>query len=294
MKLSNRAFAGICIVGTIGVILLAGVLVNRNGSEREGQTSDDPTASLVLKQEEKRKAEAANELANRPTNRQALARALGLSENEIGRIGDVERPKRDYAFGGDPQEESDAAPRVATALPPTPQAGRAPRLSGNENPQVRKLVSEISGENPLPQAMSSYFQDEAFDRQAYLADPDAYLQKTRPGRAFAPADPGPDVIPLESLSPGFVRILQGEQVVLKVKAEPGLPVTFYSPDTGHFVGNLLTTRTIAADNEGVAQVTYKTGPGSLGLTDVMVASPVHSRQIQYRIKVELPETVANN
>ena len=159
---------------------------------------------------------------------------------------------------------------------------------------MQGLVNEISGETPVKEAMSAYFRPEPFDRAAYEADPEAYLQKIRPGRAYSPAEPGPEVTPLESMSPGFKRILQGEQVVLRVKAEPGVPVTFYSPDVGHFLGNQLTTYTVAANDEGVATATYKTGPGSLGLTDVVVASPVHSGQIQYRIMVDLPEAVASN
>ena len=258
----------------------------------------EPSPSVVDRQEEERQAAVARQADRQPGNRQVLAEALGVGEDQIGTVGDIDRPLRDIAFdrpsGQSDPDASGEAPSVASALPPSPQAGTAPRLKGDENEQVRRLVAELSGETPVREALSSYFHPEPFDLRAYQADPNAYLQQIRPGRAFAPADPGPEVTPLESLSPGFYRILQGEQVVLRVRAEAGLPVTFYSPATGHFLANQLTTLTVAAGDDGIATATYKTGPGSLGLTDVVVASPVHSGQIQYRILVDLPGTVAGN
>ena len=72
-----------------------------------------------------------------------------------------------------------------------------------------------------------------------------------------------------------------------------MPVTFYTPHVGHF-DNLLTTYSVAADDEGIATATYMAGPGSLGIVDILAASPVHSGQLQFRVKVELPDSVLDN
>ena len=143
-------------------------------------------------------------------------------------------------------------------------------------------------DSPGGRVVTSWAEVEPFDRAAYEASPNEYLNKIRPARVFDPAQPGQDVTPLEQISPGLQSVLQGEQVVLKVKATPGSPVAFYTPQVGWFTENLLTSVTVKADETGIARVTFKAGPGSIGLVDVLAASPVHSRQLQFRIKVDLP------
>jgi hypothetical protein len=277
------------------VVLVAAALVvmwavRRNGGEdmaarwRAGAQAPDKGAPVTLPRHSPSSA----------SNRQALAEALGLSQEEIVTVGGVDRPRRDVEPRVRPGEDSSAnspegagqAPSVAESVPFI-RIGVPPRLTGEENSQVAGLMAELANPQATQTARSKYFKPEAFDPEAYRADPEAWLSKVRPARAFYPAQPAPDVTPLATLSRTFQKILQGEKVVLRVKADPGMPVAFYTPQVGHF-DNLLTTYTVAADDGGIATATYVAGPGSYGLVDILAASPVHSGQIQYRIQVELP------
>ena len=77
-------------------------------------------------------------------------------------------------------------------------------------------------------------------------------------------------------------------MVLKVNAEAGLPVTFYTPDGGEF-DNRLKTVTVAANDEGVAETIYSAVTGTAGIVDILAASPAHSGQVRFAVKVELPD-----
>jgi hypothetical protein len=83
-------------------------------------------------------------------------------------------------------------------------------------------------------------------------------------------------------------VLQGEKVVLRVMAEPGAPVTFYSGRLGQFP-NQLATVTIAADKEGVAQTEFLASAGTRDEIDIVAASPLHSGQVRFLVQVTLPD-----
>ncbi len=95
--------------------------------------------------------------------------------------------------------------------------------------------------------------------------------------------------PIATTSEVFQNILQGEKVILEVKAEPGAPVTFYTPQVGEFE-NRLTTQSVAANEKGVAKTVYTATAGTKGLVNVLAASPVNSGQLRFKINVSLPET----
>ena len=290
--ISSRRFYPLLVVLLLaGTVLL--MVANRNWF------ASDVTGSRVVEEEKARQSALA---ATIPDNRISLAQALGIAPDELVNVGGVDRPMRDLerikkTVGGSPASD---APGVRDSLPPPPKAGRAPRLTGNENAQVAGMLAEMRGElqqrgdrtddgaNDEQRVVTSRFRPEPFDRQAYTADPQAYLDQIRPARVFDPAQPADDVTPLEYMSPAFTNILQDEQVQLRVKADPGSPVAFYTPQTAWFEESLLSSVTVAANDEGIATATLKAGGGSVGLVDVMAASPVHSRQIQFRVKVDLP------
>ena len=300
----------------IGLVLVAGIAVL--AITRPGGFSGKQEMSEVERQQKEREQAAQKPIAD---SKAELAKQLGISEDDLELVGGVWRPKRDIQFDRSVKatgsEDSDKPQSVADFLPKTPQPGIAPRLKGDENAQVAGLLAEIRGNNQEdvaattqetapqtndrrvgdqslqpgdnPRVVSSWFKPEAFDREAYLANPEAYLNLIRPSRVFDPAQPGEDVVPLEPISNGFHEILQGEQVVLKVQAEAGMPVAFYTPQVGHFTENQLKSVTVKADDEGIATATFNAATGSMGVVDVMAASPVHSRQLQFRVNVLLPE-----
>jgi hypothetical protein len=121
-----------------------------------------------------------------------------------------------------------------------------------------------------------------------LSNPEAYTVLTRPARVFQSAQPGEGVKPIRSETEFYQEILQGESVRIKVFAEPRMPVTFHTQQLGEF-DNRLKTITVAASEEGVAEVTYRAVSGVQGLINVMAASPANSGQLKYLINVNLPE-----
>lgn len=294
---SNRVFLWVClavVAGCIGMILVV--------SNDWIAGSDEP--SLIQRQERQiqRDKEAARK-ALVADNRESLADALNMSQDEIGKVGGIDRPLRDITPNRAPEQSDSDEPRsIADIVSSTPRPGVAPRLQGNENPQVAGLMAEIQGEDQestddqeqvesAGRVVTTWEQAEPFDRREYEANPDSYLNKIRPARVFDPAQPGEGVTPLEQITPAFTHVLQGEQVVLRVKADPGMPVAFYTNSSGSFTENLLASVTVKANDDGVATATFKAGKGTNGLIDILAASPVHSRQLQFRVKVDLPDRV---
>lgn len=211
----------------------------------------------------------------------SLSEILGVDEEDMVEVGGVKRPKRDIAF-------SDSNLPEPSTESPFPNAGRAPAVAADANPQVAGLFKELQQENPPLAAKSAMFAPEPFDQAKYNADPDSWLSTIRPGRVFQSAQPGPDVQPIATESKAFQSILQGEKVILKVKAKPGAPVTFYTPQVGEFE-NRLTTQSVAANDEGIATAVYTATPGTLGLVNIIAASPLNSGRLNFNVRVSLPK-----
>ncbi len=270
MNLSSRSFVAFSVLFVIVVgVVLTGV---KNGWFETSQPlvkSPPPPADV------------AKEIAAEAKGK-SLAEALGVGEDELKSVGGIKRPARDLNF--------DTASTTATESPksPLPSPGHAPFLKGNENIQVAGLVQELSVPKGPDAAKSTFFKPEEFDLAAYQQNPGQYLNKIRPGRVFYPAQPGPNVKPLESKTKPFQSVLQGDKVILKVKADPGNPVSFYTPGVGEFDNRLSSFSTQAAD-DGIATAIYTAGPGTIGLQNILAASPVHSGQIRFRINVSLSD-----
>ncbi len=285
MATRRTSFVWVCLILVLGG---AGLLLAVNQNWFQG--NDDPT--LLEQREAEREKERLAELeAKQLTDKQAASKALGTPEEELVLVGGVWRHKRDVAFG-EKAEGQAKAPSV-DEVRGRRKAGVAGALKGDENAQVAGLMAELQGQDEAARARvtSTRVKPEPFNREQFLSDPDTYVQRIRPARVYDPAQPGPDVTPLEALTTPFQSILQGEQINFRVKADPGMPVAFYTPQVGTF-DNLLSSITVVADEEGIATAAYRAGPGSQGLTDVLAASPVHSGQLQFRVIVELPESQA--
>ena len=207
-----------------------------------------------------------------------LSEALKIPDSEVVNIGGIDRPKRDIG-----------KKEVLSKLPknPLPSAGKVPTLKGDENDQVTGLFQELKSRDGPREARSAAFLPEDFDKERYFEDPKTYLEKIRPGRVFKPAIPAEDVIPIAASSPRFTSLLQGESAILRVKASPSYPVTFYTPDSGEF-SNRLKTISVAADENGIAETKFTAVSGTRGVIDILAASPLHSGQARFAVKVVLP------
>ena len=264
--MANQRFGLITGLLLLGVLIVVGAVA--------WFPDNDKIAPVELAEKEDPKPE------EKPVKTQSLSEALGLSEEDMTVVGKVKRPKRDVEF-------QKVEPGEDTKVNPLPHPGLAPTVKWNENEQVAGLIKEIAVKNPNPQAASVFFGADKFDREAYLNDPKDYNNKIRPGRVFQSAQPGKGVVPIEAAGPTFKSVLQGEKVVLRAKAEPGMPVTFHTNQLGEFE-NRLKTITVSANEEGVAVATYLAGPGTMGLINILAASPVHSEDIEFMVDVSLP------
>lgn len=149
-----------------------------------------------------------------------------------------------------------------------------------DNAQVRSVIAALK-DGKHPERLNPLIAPKPFDEAAYKADPQAYLDVAEPGRVFQTKPAAAGVARLESVSPYWQDVKQGESVELAVKALPGAPVTFTSFDCGKF-GNGLTTQTVAADAAGVARVRFHGVPGTVLETNILAASPMTSGQARFK------------
>lgn len=271
MKLSTKSFVILTLlfVFAVGTVLFG----MKNGWF-------EPASVATLADDESESVDS--EPAKRPKV-PSLAEALNVPPEDITIVGGVPRSKRD--IGPNAVGKRKKAPRINA--PKRKSAGSSPALKGNENPQVAGLMAELKQDRVPAAAVTTYAKPEPFDAEAYAKDPASYLNKIRPGRVHQTAQPGPDVEPLRPDSNLMNEVIQGERVVLRVKASPGNPVTFYTPQVGEF-DNRLSTYSVAANDEGVATATYFAGPGTQGIIDIVAASPLHSGQTHFFVNVEVP------
>ena len=274
--MSNRNFAIACIV----VIGVASALLYAN---RRGWLARLPIAEVAERDpavgESSQGVESKSGRSRLGQSERAIA--LGVSDDELIEVGGVMRPERDLGY----TNEGDAHSEVA--YQPWPHPGRAKSVSADSNEQVAGLIRELAMKNGPAAAKSALFAPEAFDLPTYLTDPNAYLEKIRPGRVFDPAQEGTRVTRLASDTQRYQKVIQGETVWLRIKAEPEMPVSFSTTQVGKFE-NQLPAITVAADASGVASVQFTPGSGSLGLNDILVASPVHTGQLRFLVDVLLP------
>lgn len=197
-------------------------------------------------------------------------------------VGGVRRKRSDV-------ESVQASAREARKAKPQPDPvdfGRTPTVAADASPQVAAAVQAIRARNH-PERLSALARPVAFDSEQYAADPAGYLSVAEPGRVFQTAQPGPDVPRLRPISAGFQRITQGATVPLRVSAAPGAPVSFTTFDLGRFE-NQLTTVTVRADAEGMAEAAFTATAGTIDDIRILAGSPVASGQVRFVVNVALP------
>jgi hypothetical protein len=181
-----------------------------------------------------------------------------------------------------------AAPASA-ATPATNPVGTAPSVRPENSANAASIVvAAQTGRHP--ERMSLLIAPKPFDRAAFAADPQAYLDVIEPGRVFQSAEPGPSVPVLDVVGTGSRQIAVGGSCELAVKTAPLAPVTYTTMDLGTFQ-NGLTTITVRADAEGVAKAVYAASGGVIADVSILVGSPLASGQVQFHVFVTEP-TVA--
>lgn len=202
-----------------------------------------------------------------------------------------------------PGSESPSAKGVTSARPSTVPAtssalggeasdalfanyGRTSPVPPDANPAVAS-VAEAVRTGSHPERLSVLVEPEPFDAAAYRADPRAYLDVAEPARAFQAAQPAEGVPVLAALTPALRTAVQGEAVTLRVRSVPNMPVTFTSFDLGQFE-NRLTTVTVEADAEGVAEASFTGTPGTIGDANILAASPAATGTVKFIVHVRMP------
>ena len=161
--------------------------------------------------------------------------------------------------------------------------GTTPRLNVNANEATKSLAEAVSTKTH-PGRISAMMPPDRFDDQAYRRDPDAYLKIHEPARVWQTAQPGPGVPVLKAVSEHRHRVLQGESVRLQVKTAPDMPVTMTSFDLGSFE-NGLTSISVAANDQGVAEAVFNASAGTIGEVNVLAGSPAAAEHVRFVVTV---------
>lgn len=195
-------------------------------------------------------------------------------------IGGVQRPKTDI----EPKF------REAIEIGDSPEMkmnyGVTPMVKSDANPQAAS-VAEALATKTHPERLTPAILPPDFDRATYEKDPQVYINTIEPGRVFQPAQPGQGVFPLRTLTPRLIAIEQGQSVPLRVRAQPGSPVTFTSFDLGQFE-NQLNSITVRADDRGIATARFTGSSGTINDVNILAASPLNSGQAKFVVNISLP------
>lgn len=194
-------------------------------------------------------------------------------------VGGIPRPATDVKL---PTGESNTEKREV----PKVRQGFSPAIDPNANPQVA-AIAEALKTREKPNQFSSFVPPEPFDVEAYKANPEAYLATVEPGRVYAPAQPADGVPVINAVGKRFHRLRQGESVRLRVSALAGAPVSFSSSRLGQF-DNQLTSITVRAGEDGVAEATFTASGGTIDEVPILAASPMASGQVSFTLLVSVP------
>lgn len=206
-----------------------------------------------------------------------------LTRNQMVEVGGIKRPITDIRTA---RPRTDAKGDKSMEF----DVGVSPKIPGDANPHVKSVVEALkTGKNP--ERISSLVLPKPFDKASYLANPEGYLNVVEPGRIWQVAQPGKGVPRLTYLVERFQTIEQGQSVTLKVKAVKDAPVTFTSFDLGSF-HNLLTSVTVKADANGMAQAIFTGTPGTIDNVNILAGSPMTSGQLRFTVDVQPPRKTA--
>lgn len=181
---------------------------------------------------------------------------------------------------------------------PLASYGELKPMSPSVSPQAQSATTAALTKTH-PERLTCAITPAPFDLAKWNADSayrKAYLETPEPGRVYQSLAPGKDIPHIALASPSYVETLQGQPVVLSVKAPAGLPTTFSSFDAAHFtagsgdgvVGSQLTTQTVVASDDGVATATLVAPPGVIENCRVRASCPAASGFVTFNVFVKLP------
>jgi hypothetical protein len=170
-------------------------------------------------------------------------------------------------------------------LPQTPAvADVATAVSPTANANVRSVV-EAAKTGKHPERLTAMLMPKAFDKAAFEANPQAYLDVVEPGRVWQTAKGAPNVKTLDTPGPAMLDCLKNGSVTLTVVGEKLAPVTFTSFDMGAFQ-NRLTSVTVRADDKGAASAVFTATPGTTAGVNIIAASPLAVGQVKFLVTVK--------
>lgn len=193
------------------------------------------------------------------------------------------------ATGEDPAVEAPPATQDETPQEPGYYDTIKP-IDPDANANTRS-VSEALRTGEHPERVSVWIKPKPFDKEAFAADPQAYLDLVEPGRVWQTAQPGQGVPVLRPIGQSFQQIEQGEKTLLKVRAPAKAPVTFMSFDLGAFE-NQLTCITVQADSQGIAQAEFYASPGTIADCNILAACPLATEQVKFVVHITPARTAS--
>ncbi len=248
----SRAAIGALLV-SLGTLIAASVMIFREPARKSDKTASEEAA--------------------------AAASEEPLKKGFV-RIGGVQRPETDV------ESKYRDSKSLGEATELNLSYGNTPLVKSDANPQAAS-VAEALATKTHPERLTPAILPAAFDRESYQKDPRAYINTIEPGRVFQSAQPGQGVFPLRTLTPRLVEIVQGQSVPLRVRVQPGAPVTFTSFDLGQFE-NQLNSITVRADDRGIATARFTGSPGTINDVNILAASPLNSGQAKFVVNISLP------
>jgi len=203
-------------------------------------------------------------------------------------VGGVRRPSGSIeSSGGQEKADGDRAGEF--------DYGESPAVALDANPQVASVARAIANREKDPvsyqASVSALAPQLSFDATKYRNDKDyrqEYLESAQPARVFNPAQPGEGVVRLSRVGTPLRRVIQGDSTKLRVRAVAGMPVTFSSFDLGAF-SNQLTTMTVEASSDGVAEAEFFATTGTIANVNILASSPVTSGQVKFVVDISLPQ-----
>jgi hypothetical protein len=183
--------------------------------------------------------------------------------------------------GGAGKAEAGTPPRSSTHMVRGPEGVNAPLSQAEAN--ARSVVEAAqSGEHP--ERLNALVPARPFDRAAFEADPQGYLNVVEPGRVWQTADGAEGVKTLAAVGVAYKEVDPGGSVLLEVEGEAGAPVTFTSLDMGAFE-NKLASITVRAGGDGVARAVFTATSGTVNMVNILAGSPLAVGQAKFVVRV---------
>ena len=221
--------------------------------------------------------------------RDQQAGSPAIARNRTVEVGGVQRPASDVDPGigrvGAKQSQADGNKPKGNPYFYGKQAPLDPKTNPNVESVYVALTAKTEAEKH-PERLSPMIAPKPFDLASYRRDPQSYLSIVEPGRVWQSAQPGPGVPVLKRISQQSQKLNQGESVRLQVQTASEAPVTFTSFDLGAFQ-NQLTSVTVAANKDGVAEAVFTGTPGTINKVSILAASPLASGNQRFEMTVLL-------